>query len=76
MNELKVRRTCTKMKRALERNQNAGKCKGRTRREPEDGKEMKGAETEMKRKEVKGNARKLSDMQGRHAAEVKFKSGN
>ena len=35
---------------------------------------MKGAETEMKRKEMKGNARKLSDMQGRHAAEVKFKS--
>ena len=35
---------------------------------------MKGAETEMKRKEVKGNARKLSDMQGRHATEVKFKS--
>ena len=28
----------------------------------------------MKRKEVKGNARKLSDMQGRHAKEAKFKS--
>ena len=25
-------------------------------------------------KEVKGNARKLSDMQGRHAKEAKFKS--
>ena len=35
---------------------------------------MKGADTEMKRKEVKGNARKLSDMQGRHAKEVKLKS--
>ena len=35
---------------------------------------MKGAETEMKRKEVEGNARKLSDMQGRHAKEVTFKS--
>ena len=31
------------------------------------------AETEMKREEVKGNARKLSEMQGRHAKEVKFK---
>ena len=37
-------------------------------------KEMKGAEAEMKRKEVKGNARNLSDMQGRHAREAKFKS--
>ena len=35
---------------------------------------MKGADTDMKRKEVKGNARKLSDMQGRHAKEAKFKS--
>ena len=35
---------------------------------------MKGAEAEMKRKEVKGNARNLSDMRGRHAKEAKFKS--
>ena len=28
----------------------------------------------MRRKEAKGNARKLSDMQGRHARKVKFKS--
>ena len=36
--------------------------------------ERRGADTEMKRKTVKRNARKLSDMQGRHAKEVKFKS--
>ena len=37
--EMQGNRNCTKMKRALERNQNAGNCKGRTRREPEDGTE-------------------------------------
>ena len=43
------------MKKALERNQNAGKCKGRTRREP-DGNEKKllairGNEEKLKRNE-------------------------
>ena len=63
VNEPKVRRTCTKMKRALERNQNAGKCKGKTRREPEDGNEKKllelmGNEEKLKRSE--GMCRKLT----------------
>ena len=64
-------RNCTKIRRAMERNRDAGKCKGRTRREPDRGnekgrnanngvfKEMKGAETAVKWKEVKGYARKL-----------------
>ena len=56
-------RNCRSMKKALERNQNAGKCKGRTRREPEDGNEKKlleimGNEEKLKRNEEK--CRKLT----------------
>ena len=64
-------RNCTKMKRVLEKNRDSGKCKGRTRREPDSEtkrernsnkgvfKKMKGAETAVTWKEVKGHARKL-----------------
>ena len=49
-------RNCTNMKRALERNQNAGKCKGRTRKEPEDGDENKLLEMTRNSREMKGCA--------------------
>ena len=50
---------CTKMKRALERNPNAGKCKGR----PEDGNEKKLSEimeNEERLKRNEGMCRKLT----------------
>ena len=54
-------RNCTNMKKALERNQNAGKCKGRTRREPEDGNEKKLLEIML---EIMGNEEKLKRNEG------------